>query len=290
MKNKALLVGINQYPDPRNELRGCINDINDMFHFITQINPVYQKEQVKTLTNRQATKKAIVENLKWLLEELQAGDQILFHYSGHGAQMPTQHPALEKDGNDEIICPYDFDWTAATTLRDKEFAEIFKAIPNGVHFVWISDSCHAEDLSRDPIIEPNFHTNEAIPIRYKFINRPAHFIPSIDTFSINEPSNATIAPTTLLVPPIESSSHPIIQPLNGALLSACASDQVSADAYIDNRFNGAFTYYLLKNLKAHDKQMPMNELIKLVNADLGKNGYEQAPQIEGKLETVSFFI
>ena len=64
MKNKALLVGINQYPDPRNELRGCINDINDMFHFITQINPVYQKEQVKTLTNRQATKKGIVENLK----------------------------------------------------------------------------------------------------------------------------------------------------------------------------------------------------------------------------------
>jgi metacaspase-1 len=261
MKNKALLVGINQYPDPRNELRGCINDINDMFHFITQINPVYQKEQVKTLTNRQATKKGIVENLKWLLEELQAGDQILFHYSGHGAQMPTQHPALEKDGNDEIICPYDFDWTAATTLRDKEFAEIFKAIPNGVHFVWISDSCHAEDLSRDPMDQSN---------RYRFINRPANLIPSMDAASI--------------------ASAPILTPLNGALLSACASDQVSADAYIDNRFNGAFTYYLLKNLKVHAKQMPMNELIKLVNADLAKNGYEQAPQIEGKLETVSFFI
>ncbi len=30
MKNKALLVGINKYPDPQNELRGCINDILDM--------------------------------------------------------------------------------------------------------------------------------------------------------------------------------------------------------------------------------------------------------------------
>ena len=263
MKNKALLVGINQYPDPRNELRGCINDINDMFNFVTQINPVYQKEQVKTLTNRQATKKGIVENLNWLLSDLQVGDQILFHYSGHGAQMPTQHPALEKDGHDEIICPFDFDWTAGTTLRDKEFAEIFKPIPNGVHFVWISDSCHAEDLSRDPMDQSN---------RYRFINRPANLIPSIDASSS------------------ASSTSSILAPLNGALLSACASDQVSADAYIDNRFNGAFTHYLLKNLKAHAKQVPMNELIKLVNKDLAKNGYEQAPQTEGKLEKATFFI
>ncbi len=270
MKNKALLVGINQYPDPRNELRGCINDINDMFNFITQINPVYQKEQVRTLTNRQATKKGIVENLNWLLSDLQAGDQILFHYSGHGAQMPTEHPALERDGHDEIICPYDFDWTAGTTLRDKEFAEIFKAIPNGVHFVWISDSCHAEDLSRDPIFEPNFISSNEFPNRYRFMNRPANSIASPSLWSTKEPIQ--------------------LKPFNGALLSACASNQVSADAYIDNRFNGAFTHYLLKNLKAHAKQFPMNELIQLVNKDLAKNGYEQAPQTEGKLEKATFFI
>ncbi|MFY8165930.1 MAG: caspase family protein, partial [Sediminibacterium sp.] len=30
MQTKALLVGINKYPDPRNELRGCVNDILDM--------------------------------------------------------------------------------------------------------------------------------------------------------------------------------------------------------------------------------------------------------------------
>jgi len=263
MKNKALLVGINQYPDPRNELRGCINDINDLFNFITLINPVYQKEQVKTLTNRQATKKGIVDQLYWLIQDIEPGDQILFHYSGHGAQMPTQHPALEKDGHDEIICPYDFDWTAATTLRDKEFSEIFKAIPNGVHFVWISDSCHSEDLSRDPVDQPN---------RYRFINRPANLIPSIDaSFSA-------------------SSTSSILAPLNGALLSACESDQLSADAYIDNRYNGAFTHYLLKNLKVHAKQLPMNELIKLVNKDLAKNGYDQVPKAEGKLETAPFFL
>ena len=43
MKNKALLVGINKYPDPRNELRGCVNDILEMEHFIAETNKVYLK-------------------------------------------------------------------------------------------------------------------------------------------------------------------------------------------------------------------------------------------------------
>ena len=49
MKNKALLVGINKYPDPRNELRGCVNDILDMEHFIAEANKVYPKKNIKKL-------------------------------------------------------------------------------------------------------------------------------------------------------------------------------------------------------------------------------------------------
>lgn len=47
MKNKALLVGINKYPDHRNELRGCVNDILDMEHFIADANKVYPKQNIK---------------------------------------------------------------------------------------------------------------------------------------------------------------------------------------------------------------------------------------------------
>ena len=67
MKNKALLVGINKYPDPRNELRGCINDILDMEHFISETNKVYAKENIKKLIDRNATKKEIVSQIKWLV-------------------------------------------------------------------------------------------------------------------------------------------------------------------------------------------------------------------------------
>jgi hypothetical protein len=44
MNNKALLIGINAYPNPNNNLRGCINDIVDMEYFITTKTRSMQKK------------------------------------------------------------------------------------------------------------------------------------------------------------------------------------------------------------------------------------------------------
>jgi hypothetical protein len=278
MKNKALLVGINKYPDPRNELRGCVNDILDMEHFISDANKVYPKQNIKKLTNKDATKKGILTQLKWLIEGAEAGDQLLFHYSGHGAQAPTLFTSLEKDGLDEIICPYDFDGTNRTSLRDKEFAQLFTAIPKGVHFVWISDSCHAEDLSRDPFITDEANKLENTHYKqFRFFTGLSHFEKSED--EIYEQADITIGRIA-----------PIIRPLNGALLSACQSHELSADAYINNRFNGAFTHYLIENLHKYRDTKNMKDVIELVNQDLNKNGYDQSPQSEGLLENNFFFL
>ena len=278
MKNKALLVGINKYPDPRNELRGCVNDILDMEHFITDANKVYPKQNIKKLTNKEATKKGILSQLKWLIEGAEAGDQLLFHYSGHGAQAPTLFTSLEKDGLDEIICPYDFDGTNKTSLRDKEFAQLFAGIPKGVHFVWISDSCHAEDLSRDPVITDEAYKVENTDYKhYRYFTGLSHFEKRED--EVNEQVDITIGKIA-----------PIIRPLNGALLSGCQSHELSADAYINNRYNGAFTHYLIRNLNKYSDTKNMKDVIALVNKDLAKNGYDQSPQSEGLLENNFFFL
>lgn len=257
MKNKALLVGINDYPLPGNDLRGCINDLVDMGHFIANQNKVYAWDNIKTITDSKATKKGILEQLDWLFDGVSAGDQILFQYSGHGAQQTTLHPAIEKDGLDEIICPYDFNDTAATAISDKEFAQRFAKIPKDVHFVWISDSCHAADLSRDPSIN-----NELDAIRFRNFK-------GVQPRLSNVQAKASI--------------------LQGALLSGCASHQLSADAFINNRFNGAFTHYLIKNLGLYGHNTSMQNIIQYVNQDLADNGYDQNPKIEGALAQQTFF-
>jgi hypothetical protein len=269
MNNKALLVGINAYPNPNNNLRGCINDIVDMEYFITTKNKVYAKENIKTLTDSRATKKGILDHLNWLLMGASAGDQILFHYSGHGAQMPCKGFAFEKDGLDEIICPYDFSDADATktAISDKEFAKIFAGIPKGVHFVWISDSCHSEDLSRKQVIADSLTFDVPTDTRFRRFN--------------HEPEQGVTIPAASL------SAAPI--PLHGALLSGCASHQLSADAYINNRFNGAFTHYLIKNLSQYGEDASMQDIVKYVNIDLMENDYDQNPQSEGLLKTAKFF-
>lgn len=280
MKNKALLVGINKYPDPQNELRGCINDILDMEHFIAETNKVYGKENIKKLTDKQATKKEIVTQIKWLLEGAQAGDQLLFHYSGHGAQAPTNYSKLEPDGLDEIICPYDFDGSNGTTLRDKEFAQLFAGIPRGVHFVWISDSCHAEDLSRDLQMhgEPQYRYFNGLAQMNKIMGNEKRE----NQERMNEVNEVNAFESYDAATIITAS-------LNGALLSACASHELSADAYINNRFNGAFTHYLIKNLMQYSNSKSMQAIVQLVNMDLDKNGYDQNPEVEGLLENKTFF-
>jgi len=269
MQNKALLVGINAYPNPSNHLRGCINDIVDMEYFIAAKNKVYPKENIRTLTDSKATKKGILKQLDWLLLGADPGDQILFHYSGHGAQIPSKGHAYEKDGLDEIICPYDFDdaETSKTAISDKEFAKLFAKIPKGVHFVWISDSCHSEDLSRKQAIADIANNDTLYDTRFRRFN--------------HKHQEKAIAPAASLgVAPI---------PLHGALLSGCASHQLSADAYINNRFNGAFTHYLIKNLSLYGQNTSMKDIIKYVNIDLMNNDYDQNPQSEGLLETAKFF-
>jgi hypothetical protein len=82
----------------------------------------------------------------------------------------------------------------------------------------------------------------------------------------------------------------ISSPLNGALLSACASHELSADAYINKRFNGAFTHYLIKNLLQYSDSKSMQAIVQLVNIDLDKNGYDQNPESEGKLQNDFFFL
>ena len=266
MKNKALLVGINDYPLPGNDLRGCINDIVDMRNFIASKNKVYDIENIRSITDGRATKKGILQQLDWLIDGATAGDQILFHYSGHGAQQATRHPAIEKDGLDEIICPYDFNDTSATAISDKEFAQHFAKIPQGVHFVWISDSCHAQDLSRKPEAIDPAEREHLYEVRYRHIKGGQPVVNFNRTAIIPKPSS-----------------------LQGVLLSGCASHQLSADAYINNRFNGAFTHYLINNLSHYGHNTPLQTIIQYVNIDLAKNGFDQNPQIEGALSQQTFF-
>ena len=143
--NRALLVGINSYPG--NELNGCVNDVTDMADFLVS-HVGFDEADIRLVTDDRATTQAIQERLNWLTQGVQAGDRIFFHYSGHGAQFPIRDQDGKVTRVDECICPVDFDWTEAHTIRDKEFNKLFSHVKEGVVFTWVSDSCFSGDLAR----------------------------------------------------------------------------------------------------------------------------------------------
>jgi len=113
--NRAVIVGINAYPNA--PLSGCVNDALNMKDLlITQYS--FKEDQIKMLTDSNATTESILTAMVWLTEDVKEGDKRLFHYSGHGAEYVDTKLH-------QIICPVDFDWTPQHMITDTQFVAVF---------------------------------------------------------------------------------------------------------------------------------------------------------------------
>ena len=153
---KALLVGINRYPDPSNELKGCVNDVRQMAETLKSRYGFPGDGNMRILTDARATTKAILDGLAWLTAGASPGDSLVFHYSGHGSQVPDKNGDETTDRLDEILCPYDLDWDHP--LTDDDLAAACAGVPQGALLTVILDCCHSGTGLRDFAISGNLHS------------------------------------------------------------------------------------------------------------------------------------
>jgi len=252
MARRALLVGINRYPDPENTLHGCLNDVRQVCDLLQAHFGFPGNGDVRLLTDRRATTSAIVSGLQWLLDGAAAGDVLVFHYSGHGSQVPDIH-GDEDDGLDEIICPYDLDW--AHPLTDDDLYAIVGGLPSGVNLTVILDSCHSGTGLRDG--------NDARRRRGRCLHPPARMRRRLRTDMTVRRFGAKAAATGAI------------------LIAGCRSDQSSADADIAGEFHGALTFYLCRAIEELRHAGTYRETVAGTRRLLAENGYEQVPQLEG---------
>lgn len=269
MTDKAVLIGINSYPDA--PLAGCVNDVKDMAEFLVSCCS-FKPGAIRLLVDRRATTKGILTRLAWLVRDAKPGDRLLFHYSGHGAQVATRNPQDEIDGKDEVACPVDFDWDDIHLIRDKTFHDIFSKVPAGVKFVWVADACHSGSLDRG-FEMPSKKTkpvkkSKAKVLGHRFMPAPADHEWRLRVADHEKKPASKIAAKVLSTP------------LNIAYISGCRDNQTSADAEFGGKPNGALTYFLLQSLRK-DPKAPLTTVIDMTRAALAKNGYSQVPQIDG---------
>ena len=253
MAKRALLVGINHYPDPENALRGCLNDVRQVGDLLHQRFGFEGNGSVRLLTDARATTAAIVSGLHWLVDDAAPGDVLVFHYSGHGSQVPDRH-GDEADGLDEIICPYDLDWDSPFT--DDDLHAIVQGLPASVNLTVILDSCHSGTGLRELPAE-----GEAP--RSRWLNPPERLHRLLREDMAMRRFGARAAECGAI------------------LIAGCRSDQSSADADIDGEYHGALTYFLCRAIEELAYAASYRAVVARTRRLLQTNGYEQVPQLEG---------
>ncbi len=299
---KALLVGINRYPDPRNGLKGCVNDVRQMAETLKGRYGFPGGENMRILTDARATTKAILDGLAWLTAGASPGDSLVFHYSGHGSQVPDRNGDETTDQLDEILCPYDLDWDRP--LTDDVLAAACAGIPEGALLTVILDCCHSGTGLREYALAGIGHylpglmysanpvyPGSTIP-RGNFV-RPCSIPPS------DAPDRHRFLPHPEM--PHPAPLHPrrparrfgvSLTRTNAVLIAACRDDQTSADAWINGGYHGAHTYHLCRTLADGPRDLTYRALVSAAGTALTRAGFDQVPQLEGpaKLLALPFSV
>jgi uncharacterized caspase-like protein len=110
MAKRALLVGCN-YPGTKCELHGCANDVRRMRTTLVERFGFDESDILVMLdtdpSTPQPTGANIRSSLNKLINSVQPGDALVFHYSGHGTQVPPENGAPGETDTEEAIVPTD---------------------------------------------------------------------------------------------------------------------------------------------------------------------------------------
>jgi len=250
---RALLVGINYIGTPY-RLSGCINDIINMEAFLTSIGYtefIKYSDDTKDPT-KLPTRNNILIGFLNLLKDAKAGDELWFHYSGHGTLQRDQN-GDEVSGKDSCICPLDFQKTGFIT-DDIIRANLAVKVPAGVKLIIILDSCYS---------------GTGADLRFK-CDDSSYLKKSSKAPKVFNPNDWLINQTITELKNYSLTSGDVF------LISGCADTQTSADAYIQNKWTGALTYCFLVLLKSNPNYV-WNTFLKDLNCFLKVSGYSQRP-------------
>lgn len=139
---RALLVGIESYANPANNLPGVSNDVSAFMRILAK----YGIADVEVLRDANATSQNIRNALHRLVADAAAGDVRIFYYSGHGALLPPGFAQSDDaDSRDEAFVPYE--GTTDSLILDNWYAKFLKEkLPPQATLYSVIDCCHSGEL------------------------------------------------------------------------------------------------------------------------------------------------
>lgn len=270
MARRALLVGLDVYPDPRNNLNSCVADTL-AFKTLLQTTYGFDQATITLLHNQNATLANVRAGLDTLFSGAHEGDQLVYFESSHGYQYP------DGDTMVEVLCLYD------QFLKDTEFSERTQALPPDVLTV-VLDSCHSGGMNKvffpggnvqvarakvwqpsveDAALNTQLYTQVT---KFKFFGRAL----TGDTGAVAK-NFVNDRPTGVAAQ--KDASQGAVD-LNGALFAACLADQTAAAGSPQTNNLSAFTYGVVTQ---DDPSISLGELCQRVGTRLTELNMSQTP-------------
>lgn len=286
--NRALLVGVEEYPNPKMNLRGVRDDVNLLERALTKTG-LFAKNEIKVLLDKQAAKANVIDNFKkWLIADSKQGSTVLFYFSGHGTRV-WDEKGEKPDGMDSAVVCWDttivrpkvrrvfrgvsgeaFELSATRNLLlGREFHQLMKQL-QGRRVIFMSDSCHSGTVYKQ--VDPFFVQVKTIddePVEYKSV---------FEERTSSVPQNSVVLKAPRIVYDFE---------IPGVEFIAFTASEDSQPAQVvkfeaDPRgYHSVFTWFLLHGLeKAGDRSgvVTFGRLAEFIGHAVKRAGFAQDPQ------------
>ncbi|MBY5446119.1 trypsin-like serine protease [Rhizobium leguminosarum] len=154
--DRALLIGIDDYEMREAKLTGSATDVKAMQVFLVKT-LAYRPEQIHTLTNRKATREAILAEIDdWLVRQSTPGSRVFLYFSGQGSEEmgaeETTSPTLV--AVDAKLVRESGKVTVTNQIRETEIAARLNSLKDR-RVTLLIDACHVGPGSRSAVAAPS---------------------------------------------------------------------------------------------------------------------------------------
>lgn len=262
--------------------------VHNMVNWLTT-NYGFSRNDMVILTDDQQNSRAIptrqnmLDAMQWLVSGAQPGDNLFFHYSGHGGQTEDLD-GDEEDGYDETIYPVDFQQTQPGHIVDDILHEVMvRPLPPGCRLTAVFDCCHSGSI----LDLPYMYSTQGVLKEPSLLKDAGMGLIGIGTAYLRNDMGGMLSGAKGLFERVSHSSsgneekvrQAKTAPADVICFTGCKDTQTSADATIGGTGQGAMSYAFRTALDKHRGELSYLQLLNVVREEMTNGGYEQKPQL-----------
>jgi hypothetical protein len=151
-RERALVIGISDYPPPIRKLPAVANDVREMAILLGSDKGQFPAQNVLRLTDAEATSRTVIEAIETTFSNVQPDDSVFAYMAGHGEVVNGDYYFIAHNTTVTDI--------SSSGVPLKKIKQAFDSSPSARAFLWL-DFCHSGGiLSRD--LEPGGEDREVI--------------------------------------------------------------------------------------------------------------------------------